>query len=233
MKKPKGNKPYVICHMATSVDGKIIAKLWPKGLGVSKAYERCHEELKGDAWIIGRTSMEGFSSRKIVALPRADRSRIGKDFVGDLKATRFAIVVDPKGKCRWDGNSITGDHVIEVLTQKVSPAYLAHLREKRVSYIFAGLAKVDLPTVLVKLKKLFGIKRLLLEGGGLINGSFVKAGLIDELSLLVVPVADGSTGTSTLFDVEEGYNRKPASLRLKSVTPLPKGIQWLRYTFER
>ena len=35
----------------------------------------------------------------------------------------------------------------------------------------------------------------------------LRAGLIDELSVLVVPVADGSAGTPTLFDVDDPPSR--------------------------
>ena len=39
-----------------------------------------------------------------------------------------------------------------------------------------------------KLKTIFGIDRLLLEGGSIINGSFLRADVIDELSLVVAPI---------------------------------------------
>lgn len=82
--------------------------------------------------------------------------------------------------------------------------------------------------VLAKLRKKFGIRKLLLEGGGKINGSFLAADLIDELSVLIAPVADGSVGTPTLFDVDagEGPARK---LRLISVETLKGDLVWLRY----
>jgi riboflavin biosynthesis pyrimidine reductase len=222
----------VICHMTTTVDGKIQPKLWPKNTNIHKLYEQCHNKLKGDAWIIGRTSMQGFSSSKIKTLPRPGSSLKKEDFIGDQGALSFAIVIDQSGKCRWESNSITGDHIIEILTEKVSLAYLTHLREKRVSYIFCGKSKINLPIALRKLEKLFGIKRLLLEGGGVINGSFLKEGLIDELSQLVMPLADGSTGTPTLFDAEKGYTgRRASKLRLKSLAQLAGGVVWLRYQF--
>jgi 2,5-diamino-6-(ribosylamino)-4(3H)-pyrimidinone 5'-phosphate reductase len=226
-------RPYVICHMTTSVDGKIKPTLWPKTTNIHGLYEECHKKLKGDAWIIGRTSMEGYSSRKVKSLPKADRSLNKEDFVGDVNAKRFAIVIDSSGKCRWDENSITGDHIIEIVTEKVSLSYLTHLREKRVSYIFAGKSEVDLRIALQKLQQLFGIERLLLEGGGAINGSFLKAGLIDELSLLLMPLADGSVVTPTLFDSEEGYTKRKASeLKLNSVKKLSGDVLWLRYSFD-
>ena len=97
-----------------------------------------------------------------------------------------------------------------------------------ISYIFGGEKELDLKGVLEKLRKRFGIRRLLLEGGGGINGSMLRAGLIDELSILVVPVADGSTGTPTLFDV----GASPASaakLTLMSAKKLKGSVVWLRY----
>lgn len=82
----------------------------------------------------------------------------------------------------------------------MSDNYLTWLQSKGVSYLFGGKSRIDLPRVLQKLHDLFGIRKLLLEGGGRINGSFLAAGVIDELSILVVPVADGGMG-------------KPGSLR--------------------
>lgn len=228
----KGQRPYVICHMATTVDGKIQPKNWPKTSTMQGLYEKCHDSFKGDAWIVGRTTMEGFSSSKHKVLGKSKSFIPKTDFIGNEKATSFAIVVDSSGKCRWDSNDITGDHVIEILTEKVSAAYLAHLRDKKVSYIFAGKSEMNLGTALKKLKKLFGIKRLMLEGGGVVNGSFLKAGLIDELSQLVMPLADGSVGTPTLFDAEKGFTRRKASeMKLHSMRKLSGDVIWLRYKF--
>ena len=112
--------------------------------------------------------------------------------------------------------------------ERVSDDYLAFLESRGVSYIFGGRASIDLRRVLAKLRTAFGIRRLLLEGGGKINGSFLAAGLIDELSILIFPVADGSIGTPTLFDARagKGLGRK---LRLISVSRIKGDLVWLRY----
>jgi riboflavin biosynthesis pyrimidine reductase len=55
---------------------------------------------------------------------------------------------------------------------------------------------------LAKLRKLFGITKVRIDGGGVVWGSFLKASLIDEISHIVVPVADGSIGTPTVFDAK-------------------------------
>jgi riboflavin biosynthesis pyrimidine reductase len=54
--------------------------------------------------------------------------------------------------------------------------------------------------------------------------------LIDELSHVIVPVADGSMNTPTMFDVEPGHTRRMAKhLTLKSIRRLKNGTLWLRY----
>jgi 2,5-diamino-6-(ribosylamino)-4(3H)-pyrimidinone 5'-phosphate reductase len=68
----------------------------------------------------------------------------------------------------------------------------------------------------------------MLEGGGGINGSMLRAGLVDEVSLLVAPVADGRVGTPALFDVE-GADFAPRDLVLDAVERRDGGLVWLRY----
>lgn len=222
-------KPYVICHMGTSVDARIQPRIWPK-TNFHKVYEKCHETFKSDAWLVGRTTMEEHFSSKKIRLGKPDATIKKIDFIGSHNSKTYAIVIDPSGKCRWNSNMTDTEHIIEVLTENVSTAYLSHLQEKQVSYIFAGKSEIDLKVALKKLGRLFGIRRLMLEGGGGVNGSFLKAGLIDELSQLILPIADGTVGAPTLFDVEPGYSKRRAKrFRLKSVTRMSGGIVWLKY----
>jgi riboflavin biosynthesis pyrimidine reductase len=159
---------------------------------------------------------------------RKNRERIArKDFIAAHDADSYAIAIDPSGKLTWRENHIDGEHVITILTEKVSDDYLAFLQAKGVSYLFGGKSRIELANVLRKLRSLFGIQQLLLEGGGKINGSFLAANLIDELSILVAPVADGSMGSPTLFDVEEHMPAR--KLKLLSLEKRPGDIVWLRY----
>ena len=154
-----------------------------------------------------------------------------KDFVAPHGASSHAIAIDPSGKLTWRENNIDGEHVITVLTERVSDAYLAFLQSKGISYLFGGKWKIDLAKVLEKLRSSFAIKKLLLEGGGAINGSFLDANLIDELSVLVGPVADGSVGTPALFDAS---GKSPARrLKLISMEKRAGDIVWLRYKVRR
>jgi 2,5-diamino-6-(ribosylamino)-4(3H)-pyrimidinone 5'-phosphate reductase len=156
-------KPYVICHMLGSVDGRIRQNIWGFK-NHHKYFEETASKIKADAWLVGRVTMEEFSSKKKPVI--TTRTIIPKtDFIGK-KSKTYAVVIDPSGKCFWDTNMVSTEHVIEVLTEKVSSRYLQHLRDKEVSYIFGGKQSLNLALVLEKLRKLFNIKTLRIDGGG-------------------------------------------------------------------
>jgi riboflavin biosynthesis pyrimidine reductase len=224
-------RPYVICHMLPSIDGRIVLRDWNVP-HATREYEKTAATYHADAWIIGRISMEPYAGKTRVPT-RKNRAPIPReDFVADHDAESYAIAIDPSGKLTWQKGDIDGEHVITILTEAVSDDYLAFLQSRGVSYLFGGKSKIDLATVLEKLRARFKIRKLLLEGGGKINGTFLAADLIDELSILVGPVADGSIGTPSLFDVED--RRMPARrLRLISILKRPGDIVWLRYKVKR
>ncbi len=225
-------RPYVICHMVPSVDGRIVTDHWRLPPAVLGEYERTAATFGADAWIIGRVSMEPYAGR--ARLPRrSPRTRLPPtDFVARPDAPSYAIAIDPSGKLRWESGSIDGEHVIAVLGEAVPDRYLAFLRSKGISYLFGGKERIDVAKVLRKLRTRFRIRTLLLEGGGKINGSFLAADAIDEVSLLVAPVADGGVGTPSLFDATEGPG--PARrLMLLSVERRRGDMLWVRYSARR
>ena len=224
-------RPYVICHMLPSIDGRIVLRDW-KLKNATREYEQTAASFNADAWIIGRVSMEPYAGRARVPA-RKSRQRIARDdFIAEHDATSYAIALDASGKLTWRASDIDGEHVITILTESVRDDYLAFLQSKRVSYLFGGKSRIDLARVLQKLRSRFDIRTLLLEGGGKINGSFLAANLIDEVSILIGPVADGSTGTASLFDVENQHS--PArNLKLISIEKRADDFVWLRYKVRR
>jgi 2,5-diamino-6-(ribosylamino)-4(3H)-pyrimidinone 5'-phosphate reductase len=224
-------RPYVICHMLPSIDGRIVTRGW-NVQNASREYERTAATFDADAWIIGRISMEPYAGKTRIPA-RKNGARIARqDFIANNGAKSYAIAIDPSGKLTWRANDIDGEHVITILTESVSDDYLAFLQGKGVSYLFGGRSRIDLMKMLQKLRANFGIEKLLLEGGGKINGSFLAANAIDELSILVAPVADGSIGTPSLFDVADG-SAHARKLKLVSVEKRGGDIVWLRYTVRR
>jgi 2,5-diamino-6-(ribosylamino)-4(3H)-pyrimidinone 5'-phosphate reductase len=224
-------RPRVICHMAVSIDGRIATKGWPARDAVTREYERIHKHYAGQAWLCGRTTMEPFAG-KVRSDDEVARQRTGpgerEDFTARGDFDSYAVAIDPSGKLAWESNDVDGDHVIAVVSTDVSDEYLEFLRARSVSYLVAGSGReIDLAQALEKLAMRFGIKTVMLEGGGGVNGSMLSAGLVDELSVLVVPVVDSRVGTPSLFDSSE--TATPVGLSLHAVERLDSGIVWLRY----
>ena len=226
-------RPWVICHMASSVDGRVKIGRWSRldveGT-VEAAYESVHDKLEGDAWMCGRVTMAGYAPGEPPA-PYAGAPIPREDFIARRDAEGYAIGIDAHARMHWgECNDITGDHVVMILTEQASDAHLDALRRAGVSYLFGGRDAIDLAHVLDKLADTFGIERLLLEGGGRINGSLLAAGLVDEVSLLVAPAVDGLVGTPAVFDYE-GHEEAPKSmaLKLRTVETMEGGVVWLRY----
>ena len=196
----------------STVDGRIISANWgnaERQKNFGSMYEQCHASFVSQAWMCGRVTMEkDFTKGEIPDLIKPEKQIARETFIGDQNASSFAIAVDAKGKLGWKNNVISGDHVIEILTEQVSDEYLYYLQRKEVSYIFAGKQQVEFGNALNQLAESFPIQTIMLEGGGHINGSLLNEGLIDELSLLIVPIADGTPKTPTTFDVSEYLKKK-------------------------
>ena len=229
-------RPRVICHMLASVDGRIVTeRLAALDGGGTRSTRRCTRSYDARRMDL-RARDDGAALRRGHAVRRRRWRAIHDgpsrdDFLAPGDHASFAIAVDPRGKLVWESGEVAGDHVVAVLSERVSDDYLATLRERGVSYLLAGRDDIDLAVALEKIGARLGVRTLMLEGGGGINGSFLRAGLIDEVSLLVAPVADGRIGTPTLFDVA-GEDAVPWRLALESVERRAGDVLWLRYRVE-
>lgn len=223
--------------MMSTVDGRIISANWSDKVLIktySGFFEKYHDTFESQAWMCGRITMEkDFSGGVKPELSKPDAPIAREAFIGDKNATSFAIAVDAHGKLGWESNETGGDHIIEILTEQVSDEYLYYLQQKGISYIFAGKKEIDFNSALGQLAALFPIKTLMLEGGGYINGSLLNAGLIDELSLLMLPIADGTPKSPTTFEVSEYLSKAPATLlKLTQVKRLENDVVWLKYSLD-
>src|SRR2546428_9962157 len=185
MQKPRCT--YLICQMDPAIDERIDTTNWRSLPSLTAEYERTAQTFAADAWIIGRVSMEPYAGKTRVPRGKVKHRIPRTDFMADTEAESYAIAIDPSGKLTWQSNAIDSEHVITIVSQRVSNEYLAFLRSQGVSYLFGGRANIDLKNVLEKLAKAFGIRKLLLEGGGKINGSFLPAVLSGELTCLLYP----------------------------------------------
>ena len=194
------NRPYIICHMTTSIDGKVTGEFLnhPKCGVASEFYYQINRDYQADAYACGRVIMESsFTGGWHPDLSEFEPAYSPMDYLVDEVTGFYAVAFDPHGRLGWKSNRIIDvdkdpgydkAQIIEVLTHDIDLRYLTYLQSMGIPYIFAGDTEIDIEEALFKLKSYFGIKTLLLEGGSILNGAFQRAGVIDELSLVVAPV---------------------------------------------
>lgn len=108
--------------------------------------------------------------------------------------------------------------------------YQARGRASLKRHVLAGTDEVDLELALEKVTARFGVRTLMLEGGGRVNGAFLRAALVDEVSRLVVPAVDGRAGAPAVFDADGEI--APHRFALMAMQRLDNDLLWIRYQVE-
>lgn len=219
-------RPYIICHMMQSLDGRVNCDMVDKISG--DEYYTALNSLDCQSHVEGKRSYQlhycGFDEfRPSVA------GGVGKEtFHMASKADGYSISVDSRGTLLWEGTD--NEDRLCIVSELASPEYLDYLRGKGISYIVTGKDHIDLARAMEILYTEFDVKRLAVVGGGKINGSFLAAGLLDEVSAMIAPGIDGRLGQPALFDgIDDKYDFIPAVLKFKEVSTFSNGVIWARY----
>ncbi|MBF7142242.1 MULTISPECIES: dihydrofolate reductase family protein [Pseudomonas] len=224
-------QPYVICHMMSSLDGHALTDGWDRAFkkSANELYEKLAKTFEFDAWICGRVTMQEIAHDEGYPKGMAKGPIPRTHHFANRTAEAYAISIDPEGKVGWKTNQALDSHVVEVLTERVSDDYLAYLQSIDVSYLFAGKDEIDLAQVIDILSKELGCKRLIVEGGPHVSGSFVAAGLVDEVSVAILPLVDGRGEHPASFEVPSKAWKQPTHLTLVSAEVQEGGAVWVRY----
>lgn len=229
-------RPHVIVHMMSPLDGRQDLTRWHRPLGVAledqlRVYERLHDELAADAWVVGSTTMRDFAT----ASPHPPRDFKAPPRPLHQAATdrpRRAVALDRRASLHWAGSTANDDHVIVLLGAGVSDVHLAELVGDGVSYFVMENDEMDLAAALAVLAEHFGIRSLLIEGGGSLVGSALDARAVDEFSLVLCPSIDGTRGGSAIVEAGPNGLASSPSLTLTSHQEVSKGMLWVRYAVE-
>lgn len=225
-------KPKITCLMLSSLDGRLGSGRSGAGAEAEikargRAFEAAHDEIGGDGWIIGRVT--GAEMSKAPAHPPKDFAPPPRPHhFADARSDGYAVIVDPSGKLHFDKPDIGGEHVVVLLAAGVADDHLAELAADGVSYAVSEGAEIDLASAMTLLADKLGVKKLLLEGGGGVNGAFLKAGLVDEVVVLIWPSINAITGERTIFEAGEEGLANLLTLSLVSCEAR-EGVVWLRY----
>lgn len=231
--------PYVIIHTHTAIDGNINGMDLPAFEAGSQHYQDIalnpeKQQLNIDAYLNGKTSTEDNITHYQQPAVDEDAPQVpGGDYIAAPGADMYYVSIDPRGELAWEFNTFgyggAPAHVLEVLTEAASNAYKDFLRKSEISYIIAGGEKIDYSLMLDKLHDI-GIARLMVGGGGTINWSFLQQGFVDEVSMILAPIANGDDSAPRFFTAKEPYSTvAPFAFDLKSVENLGDSVIWLRY----
>lgn len=233
--------PKIICHIMSSVDGRLLTERWTEPFnGKSKGelmgvYAAIGRKLNADAWMFGKNTLqEGYFPKKFHT---SDKTPLAHPipYLAHKTSSRLFVVIDPDADILYESSDVRGDRIVTVLPETAPAAYLEYLQQRDISYLFAGVKGDELNAAMKALAETFGVETLSLQGGGIIDGAFLQAGQIDELSLVVYPGIDGSASSPSIFEYI-GREQAPArglSLELLSAETVQDGVVWLRYKFHK
>ena len=129
------DRPKIICHTLQSVDGNIDGDFFtvPEIGSAYREFSRIREEFACDAVVSGATTAaEIYRGRFVDNLPTSSERWPRTDWKA-RQADRYAVVIDGTGSVRWESGSVErrGEklHVIVVLQEDASDAYISHLRK--------------------------------------------------------------------------------------------------------
>lgn len=249
------NRPRVIVHTVASVDGRV--SLGPGRTGFDDVGDArwqamwasdtaLEDSLTGLVSSYGpQVLLEGSGSfvaeeEVLPELPPSefDEAELHQDYlpahvVGRSDHIRWFAVVDARGRVRagitefpgWEGW-----RTLHLVSQSTPDDYLAFLRRREIPYLVSGQEHVDLELTMEKMASLLGVTCVVCTAGSRLNGALLRANLIDEVSLLLLPALVGGSETPVLFRCPDlGPADRPTQLELLSIDNEPSGRIHLRY----
>ena len=208
----------------SSVDGRLIDGRWTapyeaERSDLLKVYAAIGRELNTDAWMFGKNTVRATFTYRFGIAGHTISSDEPAVFIGERHSERMFIVADPEGDIYFTSPTLRGDNMLEIHISYVIVSDATNLRE--------GLEAVG---------REFGIRRVSVQGGGILNGALLAEGLIDELSLVVYPGIDGLSGVPSIFEYMGGATEYPSQgqrLQLLSASRREHGVMWMRYEFHK
>ncbi len=213
--------PRVVIHNGMSVDGR-----WDGFTGDVGLFYELAARWPADAILAGSNTM-------LAAAPaQADEPAVPPP-CDPADPRPLAAVVDSRGRNRlwnyWRRQPYWRD-VVALCSHSTPPAFLDSLRDKRVDPIVAGDDHVDLRAALHELNARYGVKLVRVDSGGTLNGVLLRAGLVDEVSVLVSPsLAGGTTPRSIFVAPDLASPEGVVRLRLTHVEQMAGDCLWVRY----
>ena len=217
-------KPKVILYTAVSLDGRTT------GFSVDlELFYSLVQRWGEGASLVGCDTLlnvpgdipEDDDSEAPAATPVADDSR------------PILVVPDSRGRLRtwsyWRQQPYWRDF-ISLCTTDTPANHVVYLKSKGIKVIIAGTKHVDFSQAFDALSRKFGITVVRVDSGGTLNGALLRAGLVDELHLLVHPTLVGGASQRTFYRDPNPGQSSEIALRFLGSELQANGILLLSYT---
>lgn len=224
------NKVKVICHMYTTIDGKIVTDI--AGYPDCEVAGNIYDELTftyGKAWGCGRSTFTYLSDEKVNLNNYKAKEGLLVDHI--IKDERYCFSFDRKGKLFFKDvyNDYAGhkSRLVYVLTKQVDRRFITYLDDMNLSYMFCGDNDLDIDVFLSKLGDL-GIDTFVLCGGAEINAAFLNGDYVDEISLVICNGIQGGRKEITFVGTND-VSKFPKYFKVKEVKVLADNTVYLHY----
>lgn len=219
--------PKVVIHNAVSVDGRID---WFHA-DIGKFYELA-SHWQEDATLAGSNTMLAAEEQL------SEKNEQVFDSEEDLADQRPLLVVpDSRGRLnKWHLLRKTPywRDVIALCSRSTPQDFLDSLKKKNIDCIITGDDHVDLRKALEELNARYGVKLVRVDSGGVLNGILLRAGLVDEVSVLIHPSLVGGISSRSIYRVPDlSSSDDVVNLKLIHIEQLKNDLVWLRYEVAR
>ena len=199
------NRPFVFINMAMSADGKIAST---NGTVSSFGSRTDHARLlelrtKADAILTGAGTLN--------AQPDITLGPSNKE-----KKLPIRVIVSGQGHVSPKHKlfQTTGAPIVVLTSQGISRRRLKELETVADTVLVCGTNSVNFKKALHFLSRKYNSKRILCEGGGKLNDSLFRAGLVDEVKLTICPLILGGKDAPTIAD-GTGFKRLADAAQFK------------------
>jgi len=196
---------YVILNAAMSIDGKISTKNNDSSISSKMDFVRVHKL---------RSSVDGIVIGISTVLKDNPMLNVRYFTNGTKNPTR--IIIDSNARIPLDSRIIRSSKKIQTIiaaTHNASSKKVKEIENKGARVLVTGNGKVSIRKLFQKLERI-GLKKILVEGGGEINWSVLKLGIINELIVTISPLVIGGRDAKTLVE-GEGFANISDGIKLK------------------
>lgn len=221
------DRPYVICYLAVSADGRL------------DGFEPDLERYYGIAARFDVDAILSGSETSIVAIEKyGGVENTFDEGPAPQRAPRddprpLLAVVDGRGRVRrWSlfQEAPYWSRWVALVAAGVPAVHRDYLASRNVDLIECGNERVDLERALNRLAGDYGVRRIRVDAGGRLNGALLRAGLVDEVHLLICPWLSGGTTPRSSFVADDlAPGETGVRLERTAVEPFEDGTVLLSY----